>query len=40
MFATTALLTCKDRSWLDWLGAIAADVLTIAWLGMLIWWVA
>jgi hypothetical protein len=38
MFATTALATCKERTLIDWIGAVTADLLTIAWIGVLIFW--
>jgi hypothetical protein len=41
MFCTTALATCKERTWLDWTLALGADLLTLAWVGFLIfWWIA
>jgi hypothetical protein len=41
MFCTTALATCKERTLIDWVGAITADVLTIAWvIFLLAWWIA
>jgi hypothetical protein len=41
MFATTALATCRERTALDWILAIGADLLTLAWIGtLLVWWLA
>jgi hypothetical protein len=38
MFCTTALATCKERTWLDWTLALGADLLTLVWVGFLIFW--
>jgi hypothetical protein len=41
MLATTALATCRERTALDWIGAVSLDLLTLAWVGLLVaWWVA
>jgi hypothetical protein len=39
MFATTALATCRERTALDWILAVSLDLLTLAWIGLLVaWW--
>ena len=36
----TALATCRERAALDWILAVTLDLLTLAWLGLLVaWWV-
>jgi hypothetical protein len=40
MFATTALATCRERTALDWILAVTLDLLTLAWVGLLVaWWI-
>ena len=40
MLFTTALSQCPERTALDWILAVSVDLLTLAWLGLLIaWWV-
>ena len=39
MVVCTLLATCRDRTRLDWLLAAAIDLLTLAWIAVLVaWW--
>lgn len=39
MIFSTALLTCRERTAIDWIAAITADLATMAWVGaLIIWW--
>jgi hypothetical protein len=38
MLACTALATCKERTRLDWVLAAGIDLITLAWVCLLIAW--